>query len=217
MFTIDASYGFSEPACIKDNIDFWYDIYTKKLDDEEIEHSINLGSTNISSKKSTRKQSGLKARFAEGVKRESFFWPTVVKYLDEVPWQLGLLPHVESSFNPAAVSKVGAVGMWQIMPSTGRMYNIKDKRVLKDPNVSSKLAIKILKENYSKTGSWPLALTAYNHGLGGVMRAIKKTNSNDFCTIIKNYSGPKFKFASKNFYAQFLAVVRIRSENGVKK
>jgi membrane-bound lytic murein transglycosylase D len=74
-----------------------------------------------------------------------------------------------------------------------------------DPMLSTQAAMKLLKQNYNKVGSWPLALTAYNHGTNGVLHAIHVTHSHDLCEIIEKYNSPSFKFASTNFYAQFLA------------
>ena len=79
------------------------------------------------------------------------------------------LPHVESSFNTYAYSKVGAAGMWQFMRSTGRRFlridAVVDERL--DPYRSTEAAARFLEQNYIVLGSWPLALTAYNHGPGG--------------------------------------------------
>lgn len=123
---------------------------------------------------------------------------------------LAYLPHVESSYNARAGSKVGALGLWQLMPST--MRSLEGKQAVyqrTDPSVSTKAAMKLLKMNYEKTGSWPLALTAYNHGANGVVRAIEETKSRDLCKIIEHYDSPSFKFASSNFYAQFLAARKV--------
>lgn len=109
-----------------------------------------------------------------------------------------------------ARSKVGAVGLWQLMPQT--MQLLMGKKAVNhrtDPVTATVAAAKLLKQNYEKTGSWPLALTAYNHGLGGVMRAVRHTSSTDLCKIIERYNSPSFRFASSNFYAQFLAARQI--------
>jgi membrane-bound lytic murein transglycosylase D len=74
-----------------------------------------------------------------------------------------------------------------------------------DVDVSTIAAAKLLRQNFEKTRSWPLALTAYNHGLNGVLRAVRITGSRDLCEIIERYNSPSFRFASSNFYAQFLA------------
>ena len=85
-----------------------------------------------------------------------------------VPRELVALPHVESSFNPRAYSHVGAAGLWQFMRSTGRRYmrvdDVVDERM--DPHKASVAAARLLGFNYRQIDSWPLAITAYNHGAG---------------------------------------------------
>jgi len=67
----------------------------------------------------------------------------------------------------------------------------------------------LLKQNYQILGNWPLAITAYNHGTDGIFRGIKAVESDDLVDLIRGYQSPTFGFASKNFYAEFLAVVQI--------
>ncbi len=159
-----------------------------------------------------RIQTGLKSQFAAGIQRSMNYIPVVLPIVKKsgLPFDLAYLPHVESSYNSRAGSKVGAVGLWQLMPSTMRLLE-GNAAVYKrtDPGISTKAAMKLLKENYQKTGSWPLALTAYNHGANGVIRAMEITKSRDLCEIIERYNSPSFKFASSNFYAQFLAARRV--------
>ena len=134
-----------------------------------------------------------------------------------LPEDLAFLPHVESSFQAHAASKYGAAGMWQFMPSTGRRYlainQLLDERL--DPRRSSEAAAGLLADNYAKLGTWPLALTAYNHGAGGMRGAVRKLGTTDIGVICRRYDGRSFGFASRNFYAQFLAArhVATNSEN----
>src|SRR5450755_4754237 len=90
-----------------------------------------------------------------------------------LPAELAVLPHVESSFNPAAYSKVGAAGLWQFMPSTAKRFmrvdSLVDERL--DPYSATEAAANLMLYNYRLLGSWPLAVTAYNHGPGGLRRA----------------------------------------------
>jgi membrane-bound lytic murein transglycosylase D len=127
-----------------------------------------------------------------------------------VPEDLVYLPHVESSFNPLARSHAGAAGLWQFMRGTARRYltvsRSLDQRL--DPWVSAEAAFRFLQENHDALGSWPLAVTAYNHGLGGMLRAQKRFGT-DLQRIIEEYSARNFGFASKNFYAEFLAARQI--------
>lgn len=159
-----------------------------------------------------RVQQGLKSRFDAGVRRSLQYLPTIKPILrqQKLPLDIAYLPHVESSFVNHARSKVGAVGLWQLMPQT--MQLLMGKKAVNhrtDPVTATVAAAKLLKQNYERTGSWPLALTAYNHGLGGVMRAVRRTSSTDLCKIIERYNSPSFRFASSNFYAQFLAARQI--------
>jgi hypothetical protein len=77
-----------------------------------------------------------------------------------------------------------------------------------DPLKSARAAAKLLKDNYEALGTWPLAITAYNHGRGGMLRA-KKAHGSDLPTIINEYRGPVFGYASMNFYAEFLAAAAV--------
>ena len=129
-----------------------------------------------------------------------------------VPVELTRLPLVESSFNLSATSKVGAAGIWQFMPSTGRLYAMKvsgsiDER--RDPLIATEAAARFLKSNYDKLGAWPLAITAYNHGPGGVANAIDTVGSRDIGVIVRSYRGRNFGFASRNFYTEFLAALDV--------
>jgi membrane-bound lytic murein transglycosylase D len=128
-----------------------------------------------------------------------------------LPPELAVLPHVESSFNPAAYSKVGAAGLWQFMRSTGRRYMRIDSAVddRLDPFRSTEAAAQLLAYNYRVLGTWPLALTAYNHGSAGMMRAKESMGSEDIVKILRGYTSRSFGFASRNFYVSFLAALEI--------
>lgn len=165
-----------------------------------------------------RFQLGQKDRFRQGLERSTAYLDTIraIFALHHVPQRLAYLPHVESSFNAEAYSKVGAAGLWQFMRSTGKLflkvnYLIDERR---DPILATSAAAKLLLGNYQEIQSWPLAITAYNHGLNGMKRAVESTGSRDIGVIIKNYSSPSFQFASKNFYACFLAASDIAMHPG---
>jgi membrane-bound lytic murein transglycosylase D len=128
-----------------------------------------------------------------------------------MPVELASLPHVESSFNPAARSHVGASGLWQFTRSTGRIYmrvdHVIDER--NDPWLATVAAARLLASNYQRTRAWPLALTGYNHGVGGMERAVRQFGTRDMATIIERYQSRSFGFASKNFYCEFLAALEV--------
>lgn len=160
-----------------------------------------------------RFQRGQSNRFREGVIR-SGEWREYINqtFIDrQLPVELSALPHVESSFNPNAYSHVGAAGMWQFIRSTGRRYMqidyVIDERM--DPFASTVAAAKLLQHNYNITKSWPLALTAYNHGVASMRRAINKLGTRDIEIIVRNYDGRAFGFASRNFYVAFLAALEV--------
>jgi membrane-bound lytic murein transglycosylase D len=160
-----------------------------------------------------RFQGGMRSRFAEGLVRSWSYLPEMEQIFAEVgvPIELTRLPHIESSFENRALSKAGAAGIWQIMPATGRLY----LRVSRDVDerlhvrAATRAAARILRDNYEKLGTWPLAITAYNHGPYGMMRAVDTVGTTDFGVIVQRYRGPLFGFASQNFYAEFLAALDV--------
>jgi membrane-bound lytic murein transglycosylase D len=157
-------------------------------------------------------QRGIRERFREGVIRSGRYVEDFQQILQKegVPVEIALLPLVESSFENRARSKVGAAGIWQFMRSTGRLYmkvnNKVDERL--DPAKATRAAARLLNDNYRALRSWPLAITAYNHGKAGMMRA-KEGHGPDLTDIISNYQGKTFGYASMNFYAEFLAAVEV--------
>ncbi len=163
-----------------------------------------------------RFQQGLADRFRGGLERSGRWRTHIVTNLTSqgVPVDLAALPHVESSFNPKAQSHVGAVGLWQFTRPTGRRFmqvdHVVDER--RDPYRSSEAAASLLSYNYSILGEWPLAITAYNHGVAGMRRAVRKTGTSDIEKIVREYSGRTFGFASRNFYVAFLAAREVEAE-----
>lgn len=161
-----------------------------------------------------RFQYGLRDRYYQGLIRSYRY----MDYIESVfagknmPDELKFLPHVESSFNYLAYSKVGAAGIWQFMRSTARLYKLKVGYVVderRDVIKATQAAASLLRDNYRILESWPLALTAYNHGAQSIKRAIRKLGTREIHKIIEGYQGRRFGFASKNFYATFMATVLI--------
>jgi membrane-bound lytic murein transglycosylase D len=169
--------------------------------------------------KRIRFQQGLSDRYLAGLKRSGAWKPYIEQQLESagVPVGLAALPHVESSFNPEARSHVGAAGLWQFTRPTGQRFmeidHVVDER--RDPFRSSESAAQLLAYNYSILKSWPLAITAYNHGVGGMRRAVKTLKTEDMGVINRDYRGRTFGFASRNFYVAFLAALEVQ-ENAEK-
>ncbi len=160
-----------------------------------------------------RFQLGLSDRFREGLNRSGRWRDHVNAEFTRlgVPTALAALPHVESSYNPDARSHVGASGIWQFTRSTGRRFlqvdHVLDER--NDPFLATTAAGKLLAYNFSLTGNWPMAITAYNHGLSGARRAMRKHGDNAYEDILRNYKSRTFGFASRNFYVAFLAAKHV--------
>jgi membrane-bound lytic murein transglycosylase D len=160
-----------------------------------------------------RFQLGQSDRFREGYVRAGAWLPHIQRIFTDagLPPELGYLPHVESSFNPYAYSHAAAAGLWQFTNYTGRRFMrvdyVVDERM--DPFLATAAAARLLKENYDYLGSWPLALTAYNHGVGGMQRAVRNLGTTDIATILRLYQSKSFGFASRNFYVSFLAAVDV--------
>jgi peptidoglycan lytic transglycosylase D len=160
-----------------------------------------------------RAQRGVKERFASGLALSRRYIDQMKAIFREegLPEDIAYLPLVESSFDLNARSTVGALGMWQFMPSTGKYFmrigpTLDERR---DPIESTRAAARFMKQNYNALGSWPLAITAYNHGRDGVLRAVGEVGSDNLVDLIQRYQAPSWGFASKNFYTEFLAAVEL--------
>ncbi|KMQ52919.1 Membrane-bound lytic murein transglycosylase D precursor [Chitinispirillum alkaliphilum] len=164
-----------------------------------------------------RFQRGQRERFISGIERSGMYLDTIRSILQEheLPLLLAYIPHVESSFDTEAYSKVGAAGLWQFMRATGGAFGMKvdylvDER--RDPIIATVGAARYLSNAYNLLGSWPVAITSYNHGVNGMRRAVNTTGSNCIANIIENYRSRTFGFASSNFYACFVAAARLAED-----
>ncbi|MDD2941515.1 MAG: LysM peptidoglycan-binding domain-containing protein [bacterium] len=166
--------------------------------------------------KQIRSQTGIAERFREGIVRSGRY----MQFMEDIfrreglPIELTRLPMIESSFNYEARSVVGAAGIWQFMRVTGRSYmriNASvDERL--DPIIATRSASRYLGSAYNTIKSWPLAVTSYNHGVTGVLRAIKATGERDWVKVIRTYKGGAFGFASRNFFIELLAANEVYTE-----
>jgi membrane-bound lytic murein transglycosylase D len=160
-----------------------------------------------------RAQRGIREKFINGFRISRRYIPEMERIFREegVPVEITRLPLIESCFDISAYSKVGAAGVWQFMPATGRLYmevgNSIDER--RDPIASTRAAARYLARSYERLGSWPLAITSYNHGPVGMSRAVDAMGTSDLVAMIRYYDGPAWGFASRNFYAEFLAALDI--------
>ena len=155
-----------------------------------------------------RAQRGLRERFKRGLEISGRYDQTFRRIFRAagLPEDLAYLPHVESSFQFHAKSSAGAVGIWQFTRSAAARFmtlsDAIDERL--DPIASARGAARYLSHAHGKLSSWPLTLTSYNHGIAGMQRA-REAVGDDFVRIVRSYDHPKFGFASRNFYAEFLA------------
>lgn len=161
-----------------------------------------------------RSQTGIRERYEEAIARSGRYLPMIEQlFVREygLPIELTRLPFVESSFDYKAYSSVGAAGIWQFMPRTARLYmtvnNLIDER--RDPVIASEAAAKYLQAAFRRLGTWPLAVTSYNHGVGGVAKAVKRVGTTNIAAIIEFSGDRPFGFASNNFFPSLLAALHV--------
>ena len=126
-----------------------------------------------------------------------------------LPTELALLPVIESSYDPAATSSAAAAGLWQFIPSTGRIYGLKQSSQYdgrRDVVESTRAAYEFLGSLYNQFGSWELALAAYNAGPGRIQQAI---NRNKAAGLPTDYWSLKLPEETMNYVPRFLAVAQI--------
>ncbi len=150
-----------------------------------------------------------KEDFAVILRRSGKFLPGIRKTLlsEGIPSDIAYLPLIESGFNPRAVSRKNAVGLWQFIRPTGLRYGLKvnywvDERM--DVEKSTLAATRYLKEMFDEFGSWELALAAYNCGEKRVSKAIARTGSTDFWTLSR-----KLPRETRNYLPKFNAALII--------
>jgi membrane-bound lytic murein transglycosylase D len=160
-----------------------------------------------------RTQQGLADEFERAAERANTYLPYMERIFKNrgLPHELTRIAFVESMFNREALSKVGASGVWQFMPNTARIYMTVNSYIdeRRSPLKASYGAAMLLETNNKLLKAWPLAITAYNHGAGGMQKAIRTVGSRDLDDIIRRYQAGSFGFASRNFYSEFLAARQV--------
>ncbi len=162
-----------------------------------------------------RTQTGIRERYAQAIERAWKYLPVMEQIFTTeygLPKELTRLPFIESSFDYTAYSSVGAAGIWQFMPRTARSHRMLVGRYVderRDPIKATRGAAEYLRIAYQELGSWPLAITSYNHGVGGVRSKVRAAGTSNIAEIIEHPSDRFFGFASTNFYPEFLAAVEI--------
>ena len=172
--------------------------------------------------KRIRCQGGVADQFLLALERHGTYGPMVVSTLKKagLPTDIQYLPFVESSYRPTAYSRVGAAGMWQIMPRTARTLGLKisstvDERL--DPDLASAAAARYFLDSRQRLGDtarniksskkyslYPFVITSYNYGAAGMVRAMDKVGP-DYMDVLNKYKARGFQIAVKNFYSSFLA------------
>lgn len=142
--------------------------------------------------------------------RKDIYFPLFESTLKkhEIPSEIEYLSIVESGLDPQIKSRVGAMGLWQFMPATGKMYGMNvnpdvDDRM--DPELSTDAAAKYLKSLYRMFGDWEVAMAAYNCGPGNVRKAIRRSGGKKTFWEIYNYL-PK---ETRSYVPQFQAFLYV--------
>ena len=159
-----------------------------------------------------------RASFERYLKRLEQYFPYIKSVFERrgIPVEIGYLALVESGFNPNAVSHVGATGLWQFMPYTGKDLGLRiswwiDER--KDPYKATEAAAEYLLWLYARYENWYLAIAAYNAGPGKISRALDKTSSEGFFDILrKNHTlsyKSQLRLETRQYVPKFIAVVKI--------
>lgn len=170
-----------------------------------------------------RCQSGNRDRMEEALRHFAIYRPTILDALESqnLTTEYQYLPFVESAFNPKALSHVGAAGLWQIMPSTGRTLGLTINQAVDeryDPTRATYAAAMYFRDSVDKLSESafengypvtprdlnPFVITSYNYGVRGMQRAIKQVGLS-YERLLREYKSPNFQTAVKNFYASFLA------------
>lgn len=154
--------------------------------------------------------------FERWLARSGRFLPMIQEELAKagLPLDLCYLPMIESGFRVNAYSPAKAVGAWQFIPGTAKMYDLTVNKEIderRDPVKSTQAAIRFLSDLYEDFQSWPLAIAAYNSGGGRVRNAVAKTGSTDFWELAKSRYLPA---ETKYYVPKLLAAIIVAKNPG---
>jgi len=159
-------------------------------------------------------QTAFKERFEKYLARSGRYLPIVQKIMQEseVHEDIAYLPLIESGFNPMAVSRAKATGLWQFMRATAKRYGLRvdkwiDERY--DAVKSTKAAMEYFKDLYAMFGSWPLSMASYNAGEGRVGRALASTGATDYWELKEMGRMPK---ETRDYVPKFMAATMIAKD-----
>lgn len=143
------------------------------------------------------------------LQRQQMYFPMFERIFEEegVPTELKYLAVIESALKPVALSRVGAKGLWQFMPRTGRAYGLKqtyqiDDRM--DPEKATRAAAKYLKFLHKYHGDWELAIAAYNCGPGNIRKAQRRSGKKKFWDIYR-----KLPRETRSYLPQYVAMAYV--------
>ncbi len=155
----------------------------------------------------------IRGRFAMWLSRSGKYLELMKEILKNknIPEDMVFLSLIESGFNPYAYSVARAVGPWQFISATAKRYGLvidwwRDER--RDPIKSTEAAADYLSDLYEMFGSWNLAMAAYNAGEGRILKALKRSKSDDYWPLLKTRY---IKSETKNYVPRFIAATNIAS------
>lgn len=151
---------------------------------------------------------------AEGLARGQRYLPLIREIFaaEGVPLELSYIPLIESLFKPYVRSRASAVGLWQLMAPTARLYGLRvdwyvDER--RDPVKSTRAIARFILDYYREFDDWHLAIAAYNGGKGRVARALQRTGTDDFWSLATTRALPR---ETREFVPKILAAILIGTD-----
>ncbi|MGE4232157.1 MAG: lytic transglycosylase domain-containing protein [Bacteriovoracia bacterium] len=164
-------------------------------------------------RKAIRTQLGQRDKVIQAIELSDRFMPAMESIFRKyaLPPELTRIPIVESSFNPKAISKADAVGVWQFLERSAKEYLVVDDYNKIDerlsPIKSTYAAAKMFKRNYRLLDDYALAIIAYNHGPKNLLAIKRKYRGANIAKLLKLKKNSPLGYASKNYYAEFLAIL----------